>query len=51
MSVDEIKSIASNGNNADIIAAALVDKAFENGGTDNITAVVMKPFHEEVKVC
>ena len=35
----------------EIVCKTLVDEANKNGGPDNITAVVIKPFHEEVKVC
>ena len=33
------------------IASALVEEANKNGGQDNITAVVLKPYYDEVKKC
>jgi protein phosphatase len=36
---------------AETTCKTLIEEANNNGGQDNITAVVIKPFHEEVKVC
>ena len=38
---NEMKSIFDKYKSADCIAKALIDKAYENGGSDNITAVVI----------
>ena len=41
LSTDEMKTIIFGCNDADDVTNKLVDKAYENGGVDNITAVVI----------
>lgn len=48
---DSIHQIMMAQNDTEVIGRKLIEEANKNGGTDNITAVVIKPFHEEVKVC
>ena len=44
---EEIRDIMNN-TPVDDIVNVLVEKAKENGGFDNITAIVIDPFNEEV---
>ncbi len=44
---EEIRDIMNN-TPVDDIVNVLVEKAEENGGFDNITAIVIDPFNEEV---
>ena len=48
---DNIHQVVMTHMDTEIVCKTLVDEANKNGGPDNITAVVIKPFHEEVKVC
>lgn len=41
LTVDEMKKIVFDSDNPETISQVLVNKAYENGGTDNITAVVV----------
>jgi len=46
---ERIFEIISSSVHSEDIARKLVDEANKNGGQDNITAVVLKPYHDEVK--
>ncbi len=46
---DRICQIVLSNVHTEDIARKLVDEANKNGGQDNITAVVLKPFYDEVK--
>lgn len=48
---DNIHQVVMTHMDTEIVCKTLVDEANKNGGPDNITVVVIKPFHEEVKVC
>lgn len=48
---DRICQIVLSSNQVDTICKGLVDEANKNGGQDNITAVVVKPYSDEVKRC
>lgn len=46
---ERISEIALSFANTEDIARKLIDEANKNGGQDNITAVVLKPYYDEVK--
>lgn len=46
---ERIFEIVSSGVHSEEIARKLVDEANKNGGQDNITALVLKPYFDEVK--
>ena len=46
---ERIYEIVLSLENTEDIARKLVDEANKNGGKDNITAVVLKPYHDEVR--
>lgn len=46
-----IYQIVKSSNKVDSIAKALVEEANKNGGTDNITVIVIKQDSDEVKIC
>ena len=46
---ERIFEIISSSVHSEDIARKLVDEANKNGGQDNITAVVLRPYHDEVK--
>lgn len=46
---ERISEIALSFENTEDIARKLIDEANKNGGQDNITAVVLKPYYDEVK--
>lgn len=48
---EEIHDILASGRDIEEGTRMLVDRANENGGKDNITAVVIEPFTDEVKEC
>lgn len=48
---DKIHQVVMTHTDTEITCKTLVEEANKSGGPDNITAVVIKPFHEEVKVC
>ena len=48
---DKIHQVIMTHVDTDATCKTLIEEANKNGGSDNITAVVIKPFHEEVKVC
>lgn len=48
---EEILRIAMSYMDIESICKELVEEANRNGGADNITAVVIKPYGDEVKVC
>ena len=48
---EEIRDILASGRDIEEGTRMLVDRANENGGKDNITAVVIEPFTDEVKEC
>lgn len=48
---ERIFQIVMSSANTEAIAKALIDEANKNGGQDNITAVVVKPYSDEVKEC
>ncbi|MBO5097379.1 MAG: Stp1/IreP family PP2C-type Ser/Thr phosphatase [Agathobacter sp.] len=48
---DKIHQVIMTHVSVESACKALIEEANHNGGADNITAVVIKPFHEEVKVC
>lgn len=52
MVTDEIiYQIVKSSNKVDSIAKTLVEEANKNGGTDNITVIVIKQDSDEVKIC
>ncbi len=44
-----ILEIVKASTQVEVIAKQLIDEANKNGGQDNITAIVMKPYYDEVK--
>ncbi len=48
---ERICQIVLSSDQVDTICKELVDEANKNGGQDNITAVVVKPYSDEVKRC
>lgn len=48
---ERILQIVMSHVDTEVICKNLVDEANTNGGADNITAVVIKPYNDEVKVC
>ena len=48
---DKIHQVIMTHVDTEATCKTLIEEANKNGGSDNITAVVIKPFHEEVKVC
>ena len=48
---ERILQIVMSHVDTEAICKNLVDEANTNGGADNITAVVIKPYNDEVKVC
>ena len=48
---DGILQIVKSGSNTENIGRALIEEANKNGGQDNITAIVLKPYSDEVKEC
>ena len=48
---ERILQIIQSSAYTETICKALVDEANKNGGQDNITAVVLKPYSDEVKEC
>ncbi len=48
---DKIHQVVMTHVDVETTCKTLIEEANNNGGQDNITAVVIKPFHEEVKVC
>ena len=48
---DKIHQVIMTHVDTETTCKTLIEEANKNGGSDNITAVVIKPFHEEVKVC
>ena len=52
MVTDEcIFQIVSSNVHTEEIARKLVEEANKNGGQDNITTVVLRPYYDEVKKC
>lgn len=51
MEDDEIMRIANGSGSVEERVLALIDKANENGGKDNISVVLLEPDDEEVTVC
>lgn len=51
MEDDEIMRIANGSGSVEERVLALIDKANENGGKDNISVVLLEPGDEEVTVC
>ena len=47
VSLDEIEKVFSERNDIKEIASLLVAKAKENGGVDNITLIIVKPYRED----
>ena len=48
---DKIHQVIMTHVDTEATCKTLIEEANKNGGSENITAVVIKPFHEEVKVC
>ena len=48
---ERIHQIVISSNDTEVIAKTLVDEANKNGGQDNITVLVAKPYFNEVKEC
>ncbi len=48
---ERIYQISLSSMHPDVIGTALVNEANKNGGQDNITAIVVKPYSDEVKKC
>ena len=48
---ERIFEIVKSYNQTETICKALIDEANKNGGQDNITAIVLKPYSDEVKEC
>ena len=48
---DKIHQIVMTHVDEETTCKTLIEEANNNGGQDNVTAVVIKPFHEEVKAC
>ena len=48
---ERISQIVSSNVHTEEIARKLVEEANKNGGHDNITTVVLKPYYDEVKKC
>ena len=46
---ERIFEIISSDVHSEVVAKKLVDEANKNGGQDNITVVVLKPYYDEVK--
>lgn len=48
---ERIRRIVLSHEDTESVCRELVDEANQNGGTDNITVLVIKPYYEEVKEC
>lgn len=49
LSLDEIETLFADETDIKVLTTALVDKAKEKGGFDNITLIIIKPIKEECK--